>query len=59
MNNEINITRNFKLNIERLHLLIKNPFYQKLSSNRKILSKVEFLNCPHNEILYLKYYTIF
>ena len=52
--------RNMKKLVQyRFTLLIKSPFYQRLSPSRKILSKIEFLNCPDNDILYIKFYTIF
>lgn len=43
---------------QRFNLLIKNPFYQRLSPLKKILSKVEFINCPDNDLLSIRYYTV-
>lgn len=44
---------------QRFNLLIKSPFYQRLSPMKKILSKVEFINCPDNDFISIRYYTVY
>lgn len=44
---------------EKFILLIKCPFYQRLTPLRKVLAKEEFWNCPNNDLLVSKYYCIF
>lgn len=40
-------------------MLIKSPFYQRLTPLRKVLAKDEFFSCPDNDIIVSKFYCIF